>query len=440
MIYPLYNILLTLLLILVSPYLLVRSLIQKRFRNGLSQRMGFFQNLSFEGPIWIHAASVGEVLCSIPLLKKIKNEFPGLKIVLTTMTSTGNETAKTHLPEADQILFVPIDHPLILWRTIKKIRPSLLCIAETELWPNLLRSCGKKGIPVVLFNGRISQKSFQRYLLLKFFFKECLKYVSLFLMQTEEDRRRIIEIGGESQKTKTVGNLKFDQTFSSFTLEEMGEMAKALGFHGKEKILIAGSTHSGEEEILVTLYKELKKMDSYLVLILAPRHLERLEEVERILKRESLSWSRKTSLSPGAGQSDQVQPEVILLDTMGELMSLYALGALVFVGGSLVPVGGHNPLEPLFFKKCVLFGPYMFNFLDISSRLIETGGAIQVSGKEELSSQLKRLLFDDGARKEVGEKGYQFLQKHQGATQRMFEEIRPFLSKMRNADCGMRNL
>jgi 3-deoxy-D-manno-octulosonic-acid transferase len=370
------------------------------------------------------------VLCSIPLLKKIKSEFPWLKIVLTSMTSTGNETAKTRLPEADRVLFVPIDHPFIVQRTIKKIHPGLLLIAETELWPNLLRSCGRKGIPIILFNGRISQKSFQRYLVLKFFFKECLKYASLFLMQTEEDRRRIIEIGGESQKTRTLGNLKFDQTFPSFTQGTMTEMANTLGFHGKEKILIAGSTHSGEEEILVSFYKELKEMDPHLVLILAPRHLDRLDEVERILKKESLSWLRKTSLSLGPGRSDRDRPEVILLDTIGELTSIYNLATLVFVGGSLVPVGGHNPLEPLFFKKCVLFGPYMFNFLDISSRLIEAGGAVQVSGKEDLFPQLKRLLDDDGARKEVGEKGYQFLQRHQGATQRLFEEIRPFLSKM----------
>jgi 3-deoxy-D-manno-octulosonic-acid transferase len=391
--------------------------------------MGFFQNLSFESPIWIHAASVGEVLCSVPLLKRIKNEFPRLKIVLTTMTSTGNETAKTRLPEADRVLFVPIDHPLFIRRTIGKIQPSLLLIAETELWPNLLRSCGRKGIPIILFNGRISQKSFQRYLFLKFFFKGCLKYVSLFLMQTEEDRRRIIEIGAESEKTRTLGNLKFDQTFPPFTQGTMTEMAKVLGLHEEEKILIAGSTHSGEEEILVTLYKALKEVNPHLVLILAPRHLDRLDEVERILKKESLSWLRKTSLSLGPGRSDRDRPEVILLDTIGELMSIYSLGTLVFVGGSLVPVGGHNPLEPLFFKKCVLFGPYMFNFLDISNRLIETGGAIQVSGKEDLFSQLKRLLPDDGTRKEVGEKGYQFLQRHQGATQRLFEEIKPFLIK-----------
>jgi 3-deoxy-D-manno-octulosonic-acid transferase len=440
MIYHLYNILLTIILLFSAPYFLFRSLIQKRFREALPQRTGFFQSPSFKWPIWVHAASVGEVLCSIPLLKKIKKEFPHSKIILTTMTSTGNETAKTYLPEADQVLFAPIDHPLLLRRTIKKIQPGILLIAETELWPNLLRCCGKKGVPIILFNGRISQKSFRRYLLFKFFFKECLKYISLFLMQTDEDRMRIIEIGGESQKTRTAGNLKFDQPLPSFTQEAVGEMAKTFGFDGKENILIAGSTHSGEEDILVTLYKELKKMDPQLVLILAPRHLERLEEVERILKKESISWLRKTSLLMGASRSKRELPDVILLDTMGELVGIYRFGTLVFVGGSLVPVGGHNPLEPLSFRKCVLFGPYMFNFVEISRRLIETGGAIQVSGKEELFSQLKNLLFDEVARKEVGEKGYQFLQRHQGATERTFEEIRPFLSEMRNADCGMQNL
>ena len=429
MIFLTYNIFLTFLLILASPYFLLRSLIQKRFRKALPQRMGFFRSPSFKRPVWVHAASVGEVLCSMPLLKKIKKEFSDLKIVLTTMTFTGNETAKTCLPEADQVLFLPIDHPFIIPRVIEKIQPHLLLIAETELWPNLLRSCGKKGIPVVLFNGRISQKSFQRYQLFKFFFKKCLKQISLFLMQTEEDRTRIIEMGGESQKTRVVGNLKFDQTFPSFTQEAVAEMAKHLGLQGNENILIAGSTHPGEEEILINLYKELKKSNPHLALILAPRHLERLEEVERILRKESLSWLRKTSLSLGADRSDQERADVILLDTMGELMGLYSLGTLVFVGGSLVPVGGHNPLEPLFFRKCVLFGPHMFNFLEISKHLIENGGAIQVSGEEDLFSQMKRLLFDEEARQEVGEKGYQFLQKHQGATERMFEEIRPFLTK-----------
>jgi 3-deoxy-D-manno-octulosonic-acid transferase len=430
MFYLLYNILLTFLLILASPYLLFRSLFHERFRKALPDRLGLFQPPPFERPIWVHAASVGEVFCSGPLLKKIKKEFPHSKIVLTTITSTGNEAAKTRVPEADRVFFLPIDHPFFIQRAIEKIQPVLLLIAETELWPNLLRSCGKKGIPIVLFNGRISQRSFRRYFRFRFFFKECMKYISLFLMQTEEDRKRIIEIGGEPHKTRTVGNLKFDQTFPPFTREAIADIAKVLDFDGTEKIFIAGSTHSGEEEILVTLYKELKKMTPHLVLILAPRHLERLEEVEGILKKEALSWGRKTALSQSAGAPGQEHPEVILLDTMGELMGFYSLGTLVFVGGSLVPIGGHNPLEPLFFEKCVLFGPHMFHFLEITRRLIEAGGAIQVSGKEALFSELKRLLFDEGARKEVGEKGHQFLQKHQGATGRMFEEIRPLLGRM----------
>ena len=429
MIYLLYNTLLACLLILSAPYLFFRGLFQKKFRNQLIQRMGFFRDLTFKRPIWVHAASVGEVFCTVPLLKRIKREFPYFEIVLTTMTSTGNEAAKTHLPEADRVLFFPIDHPLTLRRVIKKIQPRLLLIAETELWPNLLRSCGRKGIPIILFNGRISEKSFRGYLFFKFLFKECLKYVALFLMQTMEDQTRIIEIGAEPDKTRVVGNLKFDQTLPSFNQEAMANLAKSIGLQGKEAILIAGSTHPGEEEILLSLFKELRKIHSHLILILAPRHLVRLEEVERNLEKESISWVRRTSLAVDQDHQKQKEPpEVMLLDTMGELMSLYSLGTLVFVGGSLVPIGGHNPLEPLFFKKCVLFGPYMFHFSEISRRLVEEGGAIQANGKEDLATHMKRLLKNDRTRRDIGERGYQFLQRHQGATERMFEKIRPYLT------------
>lgn len=254
-------------------------------------------------------------------------------------------------------------------------------------------------------------------------------------MQTEEDRIRIIEMGGESRKVKAVGNLKFDQSLPVLPPEAMAEMSRSLGLRGNENILIAGSTHSGEEEILVSLYKEMKKTDPHFVLILAPRHLDRLEEVEKILKKESLSWERKTSFLTEEGGSGHGPPGIILLDTMGELIGLYRLGTLVFIGGSLVPVGGHNPLEPLLFRKCVLWGPYMFNFSEISSRLIEVGGAIQVAGKEDLFNQTKRLLMDGALRQEIGEKGYQFLQNHQGATDRMFEEIKPFLTRMEMKSC-----
>ncbi|MDI7258368.1 MAG: 3-deoxy-D-manno-octulosonic acid transferase [Thermodesulfobacteriota bacterium] len=427
-----YNILLTFLLLSAIPYLLLRSLIQKRFRKKWVQRMGFLPHRSFKKPIWVHAASVGEVLCSVPLLKRIKRGVPHCEIILTTMTSTGNETAKTLIPEADQVLFFPVDHPFTIRRALRRIDPRLLLVAETELWPNLLHSCGRRKIPIVLFNGRISEKSFRGYLFLKSFFKRCLEYVSFFLMQTEEDRGRIIEIGAPPDKTKVVGNIKFDQAFLPLTEEAMVEMSISLSLQRNDPILIAGSTHSGEEEILISLFKDLREHNPRLILILAPRHLDRLEEVERILEKESLSWKRRTSIAANlsrSGEKDSTERSgVILLDTMGELMSLYSLGTLIFIGGSLVPVGGHNPLEPLFFKKCVLFGPHMFNFVEISRHLIAEGGAIQVSGKEDLASQLKRLLSDEKARNEVGEKGYRFLQKHRGATERIFEEIRPFLT------------
>ena len=224
MIYLLYNT--SSLFFSSSPLLtsLSEASFKKRLPKGTDPADGFSGNPFLGGSIWVHAASVGEVFCSIPLLKRIKKEFPHCKIVLTTMTSTGNEAAKTQLPEADQILFFPIDHPFILRRVLKKIRPTLLLIAETELWPNLLRACGRKGIPIILFNGRISEKSFRGYLFFRFFFEECLKSISLFLMQTNEDQDRIIQIGAPSEKTRVVGNLKFDQALPSVTQEAGGHI------------------------------------------------------------------------------------------------------------------------------------------------------------------------------------------------------------------------
>ncbi|MBM4308159.1 MAG: 3-deoxy-D-manno-octulosonic acid transferase [Deltaproteobacteria bacterium] len=421
----LYNIVLTIFLIFHIPYLLLQTLFRKQPKKLMKERLGSLPDLSPKNPIWVHAASVGEVLCSIPLLKRIKKEIPDCEVVLTTMTSTGNETARKLIPEANWILFFPIDHPLIIRRAIRNIRPRLLLIAETELWPNLLRFCGRKKIPVVLFNGRISEKSFRGYLFLKSFFKRCLNNISFFLMQTEEDRNRILEIGAPQDRAEVTGNIKFDQFFPSIDLKATVELSVSLGLQGKEPILIAGSTHQGEEEIFIQLFKNLRTTHPHLVLILAPRHLDRLEEVEKILRSEGLSWRRRSSL-PIQGRDETFG--VILLDTMGELMKIYSLGTIVFIGGSLVSIGGHNPLEPLFYKKCVLFGPYMFNFLEISRHLLTEGGALLVNDREALSSKIDQLLKDERARNEIGENGYRFIQKHRGATERIFKKIRPFLT------------
>ena len=430
MIHHLYTFLITLLIILISPYLLLRSLLQGSFRREWTCRMGFLPKLPPEHPIWVHAASVGEVFCCVPLLKRIRREFPTCPTVMTTMTRTGHEAATKQVAEADTVLFLPFDHPVIVRRVLRKIRPRFLLIAETELWPNLLRFCQEQGTPIVLFNGRISDRSFPRYRFFRFFFRELLKAVTLFLMQTEKDRHRIIEIGAPEERTRVVGNIKFDQAVPSWAEGDPDPIARSLGLSGKEQVLIAGSTHAGEEEVLVDLFRTLEEIYPSLVLILAPRHLNRLDEVEKILKRKGVFYKRRSSLSPDgfkSGDPRETRPRVVLLDTMGELMKLYRLGTVVFIGGSLVPVGGHNPLEPLLFRKCVLFGPQMFNFREISRLLVNEGGAIEVEGSEDLGSRLNYLLANQAAREEIGEKGYQFLLKNRGTTERIFEAIRPYL-------------
>ena len=430
----LYNVIITLFLLVVAPYHLVRGLFSENARKELAQRLGCFPDLSEKRPVWIHAASVGEVLASRSLIKKIKTVFPHDTLLLTTMTRTGQETAKKQVPEVDVVFFFPMDHPLILRKVMKRVQPRLLLIAETELWPNLLHASGKRGIPIVLFNGRISDRSIRRYLRLKFFFRNYLDSISLFLMQTEKDQARIIEIGAPPAKTRVMGNIKYDQTPPEFAGDIAAEMAKALGLRGEESVFIAGSTRPGEEEILLPLFKALREEIPQLLLLLAPRHLDRLEEVEKILRRETVSWVRRTSLPISQDPSDrspQNIPDIILLDTMGELVKLYSLATLVFVGGSLVPLGGQNPLEPLLFKKCVLFGPHMFNFAEIARFLTEAQGAVQVKDSEDLKAQIKRLLQDDHARREIGERGYALLQKHRGATERIFQEIRPYLLRER---------
>ena len=445
MTYFFYNFFLNFLILLSTPYLFFRSLFDKPFRKRLCQRIGSLPETPLQRSIWFHAASVGEVFCSAPLVKRIKAVVPQLPIVMTTMTPAGNEMAAKSLPEVGTVLFFPMDQSFLLRRMIERIRPGILLIAETELWPNLLRTCGKRNIPILLFNGRISDRSFQRYLSFRFFFRECLKYVTRFLMQTEKDRQRMVDMGAPPGRTRVAGNIKFDQASSTLSQEERTGLAQSLGLKGDEKILIGGSTHSGEEEILCSLFKSLRETYSDLLLILAPRHLNRLEEVEKVLDREGLSWVKRTSFLPGQDSSNRkgTRPEVLLLDTMGELVKFYSIGTLIFIGGSLVPVGGHNPIEPLLSRKCILFGPHMFNFSEISSLLVDAGGAIQVKGKEDLASRLNELLSDEKRCRESGEKGYQFLLHHRGATERMFEEIKPFLIQMRNADppildCGMR--
>ena len=429
MINSLYNTLLTLAVIISSPFFALKILTTSRYRRGLSQRLGFSYKsiskmLGDEKPLWIHAASVGEVLGSLPIIEGIKQVKPQLPILLSTMTATGNDMAKKRASGVKTITFFPLDHPWAVRRAISLVNPRAFLMAETEIWPNFLMELGRRGIPVLLFNGRISTRSLQWYKRFRFFLNSPLTTISAFCMQSSLDAQRITEIGANPERVTVTGNIKFDQSPPQITQEERETLLQTLGLHAGQPILIAGSTHRGEEEFMLSILRRLSPQYPDLVLILAPRHLERVREVEVLLKREKIPWKRKSQLR-AEGKKEGVM--VILLDTLGELAKLYSIGTLIFVGGSLVRVGGHNILEPLFFKKPVLFGPFMDHFREISDEVLRRGAGVQIRESEEMVLHAKTLLEDASLRSNMGKCGFEIIRDNRGATSKTLETIFRFL-------------
>jgi len=429
MINALYNTLLTLGLILSSPFFAFKILTSTRYRSGMSQRLGIsyksvFKNVGDEEPLWIHAASVGEVLGSLPIIKGIRQANPALPILLSTMTASGNDMAKERAPGVNTITFFPLDHPWAVRRTISLVNPRAFLVAETEIWPNFLMELGRRRIPIMLFNGRISTRSHQWYKRFRFFLKSPLSAISAFCMQSNVDAQRIIEMGANPERVTVSGNIKFDQASPEITQGEKEALLQTLGIHTGQPILIAGSTHRGEEEFMLKVLRRLSPEYPDLVLILAPRHLERVREVEILLTREKISWKQKTQLQ---GKGEGRGPRVILLDTLGELCKFYSIGTLIFVGGSLVRVGGHNILEPLFFKKPVLFGPFMDHFREISDEVLRRGAGFQIKEADQMVIHAKTLLENPSLRSNMGKCGFEIIKENRGATRKTLETIFRFL-------------
>ncbi len=396
---------------------------------GLSQKLGFLPphlllKLSGSRPVWIHAVSVGEVTAAIPLIQEIKKRYPSQKIILSTVTVTGNYTATIRAREVDAVIYFPLDYPFIVKRVIRQIKPKLFIILETELWPNILRELKRNNIPSVVVSGRISNRSYHKYRWGRFFFSKVLDSIHVFCMQTEVDTRRIINIGADKDRVTTVGNLKFDQCVPTITTEEKENLYNMLSLKEGQTIFIAGSTHKGEENIVLEVFKNLKKTYEDLILILAPRHPERFNEVADILSHQKLRSIKKTKIKMGQKSNHY---DIILLDTIGELSKLYSIGTIIFVGGSLVSTGGHNVLEPVAYKKAVIFGPHMDNFSEISRCLRESGGGFQVDNQEEFLSQAEMLLQNDADRAKLGEKAFEVIAHNQGAINKSMEVIERLL-------------
>lgn len=412
--YIIYNLFLIIATVALFPVILFKLITVPKYRGGLTQKLGRLRKgvmrvIRGTRPIWVHAVSVGEVMAAHPLIRELKKKYPERKLILSTVTVTGYYTAQRRVPEADAVFFFPFDYPWIVRRVIRGIHPQIVLVAETELWPNFFRELKKAGIPSALINGRISLRSHKHYLTFKKFFSLVFNNVDLFCMQSEADALRIKEIGADPEKVIVTGNLKFDQ---KIPLTQSVPVTIPSG----EKVITAGSTHRGEEEALLDVFTRLREKYPELLLIIAPRHPDRFDEVEGLIHKAGYECQRRTQLRGPV-------KEVLLLDTIGELRAFYSLCDIAFVGGSLVKVGGHNLLEPAAMKKPVIFSRYMFNFKEISEALISAGGGIMVKDKAELYLQFANLLADKERAKRMGERAFRVIEMNSGAAKRTIDAV-----------------
>jgi 3-deoxy-D-manno-octulosonic-acid transferase len=418
--YFLYSVLIVVFFLIMSPYFLYQAIRHRKYISSLAQRLGYLPvsfNLDRDESIWVHAVSVGEVLTARALLPQLRERYPRLRIVLSTTTRTGQQVARSNLQYVDEVFYFPFDLPPVVRRTLRIVRPRLLIIMETELWPNLLRACRDAGVKTVLVNGRISARSYPRYRLARPFFRRVLSHVDRLCMQSEESARRIIEMGADRDRVTVTGSLKFD------SLEVPGVHT---GDRGRNRVLryfrispgrpvvVAASTLKGEEEPVLEAFQRVRASWGNALLIIAPRKPERFDEVDRLARRAGWRVARRTELAVDS----EPRTDIVVLDTIGELAQLYQVATAVFVGGSLVDAGGHNILEPAVFGKPIVFGPYMHNFAEIAETFTHNRGALQVHSAAELEAVLVELLSDPVRRASLGAAARALVEANRGARAR----------------------
>ena len=425
----LYSFCFTLGFILLLPYFLYQGLFHKKYFAGLGQRLGFLPTeltRQTKGGIWVHAVSVGEFLAIVPLLKALKQEWPDKALFVTTTTLTGQKLAHEKLAGIANVFYFPLDWKFAVRRCLSTIRPSLVLIVETEIWPNFLRTCRLARIPVLLINGRLSDESIAGYRKITWFMRQILKDFQFCLMQTPEDRDRLISLGAPLERVGAAGNIKYD-LHTPENIEKMSDSYRQLfGLNSRHFVVVAGSTMDGEEELVLSAFKQLTETVPASKLILAPRHPERVREVEGIITSYGFPFKKRTDFGPEP--RTEVDHAVVLLDTMGELFAIYHLADAVFVGGSLVPRGGHNIMEPALFEKPILFGPYMNNFREIASHFVDRQAALMVPDCTVLADKFIELAQNPPLRKQLGLNAGDILAQNRGATQKVLDHVRDCLT------------
>jgi len=405
-------------------------LFKGKMHRGLFERLGFIPKLAWSRPVWVHAVSVGEVMSVKGLIRELKKAYPGKQIVISTVTATGNQVAKSIADAGIFLLYLPFDLSFIVNSVISRVNPCFFVIAETEVWPNLITCLYKKQIPIVIVNARISDASVKGYAAVKFLLKSVINKVNLICAQSEQDAQRFKNaLGASSGIIKVTGNMKFDFTIPS--MHEGAEIAlrKDMSVLPSDKLLVCGSTRPGEEEVILKVYKELLREFGNFKLVIAPRHPDRSQEVSSLVSRFGFN-SVFISRLPYECVSCMTRP-VFILDTIGNLLEFYKAADIVFVGGSLVRLGGHNILEPAIFAKPVIFGPHMFNFRDICGLFLKENAGIMVHNDAELKVKIAMLLNSPQEARAFGERARELIRKNQGATSRNIGEIQKVV-----AACG----
>lgn len=430
MIWLVYNVLFAVGYTLLLPKFLLRMRRRGGYREGFLQRFGCYNDttaskLAARRRIWVHAVSVGEVFVALHYMRELREYFPGVGFVLTTTTSTGYTQARDRLSDDDVLLYFPADFPMIVKRVVRRLNPVAVLLTECELWPNLLRCLNRRGVPVFVINGRISAASFRGYSKVRPFVRRAVAWVDRFFVQADIDRDRLLALGASDDRIEVTGSAKYDVAQPDADgATAARRILRDAGMDPDGELLVGGSTWPGEERVLLDIFHHLRESYPALQMILVPRHMERRDAVEGLLKQSGLPYRKRTDMD-GARPSEDGAVCVLLADTTGELKHYYAVASLVFVGKSLGDNhGGQNPIEPAMAGKPIIVGPNMENFPGVMQDFLGADALIQVSDRNELEAQLDRLLGDEAARRTYGDRATALVADKRGVVARTVVAIR----------------
>lgn len=432
-----YNIAAIIVVILIIPVFMIRAIRERGFVERIKQSFGFIPKSALEpvakkNCIWVHAASVGEIVATSPLIKEFRREFPKSPILVSVVTASGYEMANRIIKDADSIIYFPLDLPFISESVFKKIMPRVFLNVETELWPNFLKAARAHRVPVMMVNGRISEKSVKRYKYMFSILRDMIGTVKLFAMASNVDAGYVKELGAPPELVTITGNTKFDQTYTDVTPEQRAKILSDMGLTDATEIFLAGSTHRGEENFVLKAFKAIRENHPKARLVIAPRELLRTREVVALCKSAGFTVGTRTELQkrPPAGE------DIIILDTIGELGQVYSIGNVIYVGGSLISHGGHNILEPAAHGKAIIVGHHMENFKDLHALFKNRNACVTVNDDDELAAQAKKLFDEPDERLRLERETIAIVHENRGASRKSAVLLRKMLTEYEAKENG----